>query len=46
MVSGLSVARGVAYARDGKLDAASRCYAQALSLDPGHADALVARGAA
>ncbi|KAL4452767.1 hypothetical protein ABPG75_008429 [Micractinium tetrahymenae] len=38
--------RGVALAKSGDLAAALPCYNQALLLDPGSADALVARGAA
>jgi hypothetical protein len=38
--------RGVALAKAGDLAGAEGCYAQALHLDAGNADALVARGAA
>ena len=38
--------RGVALAKAGDLAGAEGCYAQALQLDAGNADALVARGAA
>ncbi|KAL4420925.1 hypothetical protein ABPG77_001408 [Micractinium sp. CCAP 211/92] len=38
--------RGVALAKAGDLAGALPCYDQALQLDPGNADALVARGAA
>ena len=41
-----AVRRGVAHAKSGDLEAALRCYAQALELDPAHRDAHVARGAA
>lgn len=41
-----AVRRGVAHARGGDLEAALRCYAQALELVPEHRDAHVARGAA
>ena len=41
-----AVRRGVAHAKGGDLEAALRCYAQALELDPAHRDAHVARGAA
>lgn len=41
-----AVRRGVAHARGGDLEAALRCYAQALELVPTSIDAHVARGAA
>ena len=41
-----AVRRGVAHAKAGDLEAALRCYAQALELDAAHRDAHVARGAA
>lgn len=39
-VAAREFARGIALHREGKLDEASRSYARALELDPGHVDAL------